>query len=187
MKNTIEQEEKQSDNSSETEETVKGESAFKSFDEFLQSQPEDIRGLYETTVSGLKNALDSERDNRKKLAEQVKALSTQAEKGSELEKQLTETVKLLQEAEQREAESKRQAKFAEQAIRPEVSCGNVKAAYALAVAEGLFSEQGEPDWKKLRSIAPELFRLNRTTDAGNTGKSTTSEDMNAVIRRQAGL
>lgn len=166
----------------ETEEKV----TYESFDAYLSEQPEEIKTLYETTVSGLKNALESERESRKKLSEQVKSLSTQATKGSDLEKQLVETTKLLQEAEQREAESNRLAKFTQQAIRPEVSCGNVKAAYALAVAEGLFSEQGDPDWKKLRTIAPELFRLNRTTDAGATGK-TTGDDINAALRKAAGL
>jgi len=164
-----------------------GEKAtFETFEAFLTEQPEAIKALYETTVSGLKSALESERESRKKLSEQVKSLAPQVEKGSELEKRLAETARMLQEAEQREAESSRHAKFIDQAIRPGVNCTNPKAAYALATAEGLFSEQGEPDWEKLRTLAPELFRVAGITAAGATGK-VTGDDINALIRRKIGV
>lgn len=158
---------------------------FESFDSFLANQPDDVKALYEANVSGLKSALESERDSRKKLTEQVKSLLPQVEKGSELERKLAETAKLLSEAEQREAEISKRAKFAEEAIRPGVNCVNIKAAYAFAKAENLFSEQGEPDWKKLKELAPELFRNAPVTKAGASGK-TAGDDINAALRRAAG-
>lgn len=158
---------------------------FESFDSFLAEQPDNVKALYEANVNGLKSALESERESRKKLTEQVKSLSPQVEKGSELERKLEETSKMLREAEQREAEISKRAKFTEGAIRPGVNCTNVKAAYAFANAEGLFSEQGEPDWKKLKELAPELFRSTVVTKAGASGK-TAGDDINSALRKAAG-
>lgn len=159
---------------------------YGSFDEYLSTLEEPIVKLYEENISGLKNALESERENRRKLSEQVKKLNPLAEKGSEIEQKLTETVKLLEEAEQRSVELQRRALFAEQAIRPEVSCSNVRAAYALAVSEGSFDRDGNPDWDRLREIAPELFKTTSQTNAGNNSKPK-PHDINAAIRRAAGM
>lgn len=160
--------------------------SFESFDQFVQTLNEPLQQLYSSNISGLKNALESEKENRRKLSEQVKALSPAVEKGSELERKLAETAKLLEEAEQRSIEFNRRATFAEQAIRPGVNCSNVKAAYALAVSENLFTEDGEPKWKELQKLAPELFRVTKQTNGGNTEQSV-SNDINAAIRRAAGI
>jgi len=92
--------------------------AFETFEAFLESAGEPIKVLYNSHVSGLKNALEMEKDNRRKLSEQVRTLATQAEKGSELETKFNETLKTLQEAEQRSEENARRANFAEQAVFP---------------------------------------------------------------------
>jgi len=160
--------------------------AYNSFEEYLQTAEPAVKELYETHISNLKNALNAERENRRKLSEQLKELAPKAEKGSELERKLAETAKLLEEAEQRSTEYNRRATFAEQAIRPGVNCSNIKAAYALAVSEGLFDEDNSPKWKELQKLAPELFRATKQTNAGNTEKSDSS-DINAAIRRAAGI
>jgi len=162
------------------------EQSYGSFEEFVNTLDEQKKELYSNHISGLKNALKNEKENRRKLAEQVKALSPAVEKGSELERKLAETAKLLEEAEQRSTEYNRRATFAEQAIRPGVNCSNIKAAYALAVSEGLFDEDNSPKWKELQKLAPELFRATKQTNAGNTEKSDSS-DINAAIRRAAGI
>lgn len=160
--------------------------SFSSFDEFVNTLDEPVKELYNSHISGLKNALDSEKENRRKLSEQVKALSPAVEKGSELEKKLAETAKLLDEAERRSVEYNRRATFAEQAIRPGVNCTNVKAAYALAVSENLFTEDGSPKWKDLQKLAPELFRVTNLSNGGNAEQAV-SNDINAAIRRAAGI
>lgn len=160
--------------------------SFESFDEFVNTLDEPVKALYSNHISGLKNALESEKENRRKLSEQVKALSPAVEKGSELERKLAETAKLLEEAEQRSVEYNRRATFAEQAIRPGVNCSNVKAAYALAVSEGLFDDSNAPKWKDLQKLAPELFRVTKQTNGGNTEQAV-SNDINAAIRRAAGI
>jgi len=176
---------KQGDNNSDQNDQDQ-KSEYDNFDAYLATLEKPIVELYETSVSGLKKALSSERDNRRKLSEQVKKLSPLADKGSEIETKLTETVKLLEEAEQRSVEAQRRANFAEQAIRPEVSCTNVRAAHALAVSEGAFNEDGTPQWDRLRELAPELFNTSIQTDAGRRTKTTPS-DINSAIRRAAGI
>lgn len=164
-----------------------GNEELQTFEQYIEAQPEKVKSLYEKHVTGLKGALESERSNRRKLSDQLKELTPKVEKGSELESKLAETVRLLEEAEQRSAELNKRAMFAEQAIRPDVGCSNIKACYALAVSENLFTDKGEPKWAELRSIAPELFRsMNKQTDGG-AQKPAVTNDINAAIRRAAGL
>ena len=170
----------------ETKDQSEQKQTFESFDQYVSTLDEPLQQLYTSNIAGLKNALESEKENRRKLSEQVKALSPAVEKGSELEKKLAETAKLLEEAEQRSTEYNRRATFAEQAIRPGVNCSNVKAAYALAVSDNLFTEDGQPKWKELQKLAPELFRVTKQTNGGNTEQSV-SNDINAAIRRAAGI
>jgi len=170
----------------ETKDQSEQKQTFESFDQYVSTLDEPLQQLYTSNIAGLKNALESEKENRRKLSEQVKALSPAVEKGSELEKKLAETAKLLEEAERRSNEYNRRATFAEQAIRPGVNCANVKAAYALAVSENLFNEDGSPKWKELQKLAPELFRITKQTNAGNLNEAVSS-DINAAIRRAAGI
>jgi len=117
---------------------------------------------------------------KKTLSAQLKELLPKAEKGSELEAQLTETVSKLESAERRAA-------FAEQAIKPEVSCSNVKAAYALALADNLFDKDGNPDWTTIKQTAPELFRKPSSTDGGAGNRQPPKEDIYTAAMRAAGL
>jgi predicted nuclease with TOPRIM domain len=151
----------------------------KDFESWLDGQDDKVKELYQTHTSGLKSALEKERGERKDLSDQLKELLPKAEKGSELEKQLTETVGKLEAAEKR-------ASFVEQAIKPEIGCVNVKAAYALALADDLFDKHGDPDWDELKKSAPELFRKAGKTDGGAGGDKTPGNDINAAIRRAAG-
>lgn len=157
------------------------------FDMWLESQPEELKTkvteLYETNVSGLKTALKSERDEKKELSAQLKELLPKAEKGSELEKQLTEMASKAESAERR-------AFFAEEAIKPEIGCRNIRAAFALATAEDLFDKRGNPNWGEIKTQAPELFGAG--TANANAGANTNKDpkpkqnDMNAFIRGSTG-
>lgn len=160
--------------------------AYNSFEEYLETAEPTVKELYEKHISSLKNALNAERDNRRKLSEQLKEIAPKAEKGSELERQLAETAKTIEELEQRSREYERQAQFASEAIKPEIGCVNVDAAYALAVVKGLFNQEGKPLWNELKKSAPQLFRseATSTTAAGRSGK--VADDINAAIRRAAG-
>ncbi len=56
--------------------------------EYYQAPDEPVKELSSTHIAGLKNALNAERESRRKLSEQLKKLMTKAEKGSELEQKL---------------------------------------------------------------------------------------------------
>ena len=153
---------------------------FESFEQFLEKQPESVQKLYETHTSGLKSALQKERDSKKDLDDQLKAATAKAEKGSDLEKTLLELQK-------QSAASERRARFAEEAITPEIGCTNVKAAFALAVAEDLFKKSGDPDWEAIKKAAPELFKKPGSTTSGKAGDGTGEDgkpkrSMNDLLR-----
>lgn len=151
------------------------------FDEWLASQDEAVRTAYEEHITGLKATVRATRDERDGLAKQIKDLLPKAEKGSELEKSLTEFGAKLEAAERRAA-------FMEDAIKPGIDCRNPKAAFALAMADNLFTRSGAPDWKAIQEVAPELF--GKYTPPGNAGTGTgappKTTDMDTLIRQKAG-
>ena len=152
------------------------------FESWLGSQDETVKGLIDAHIKGLKSALESERAQRSDLARQLRDVTAKAEKGSELEKALMEVSTQLEAAERRAA-------FYEEAGRPEIGCLNPKAAFALAQAEDLFDKRGRVDWEALKASAPELFRPR--VPQGNAGLGTSGpppahKSMNDFIRRAAG-
>lgn len=151
-----------------------------SFESFYGGLDETAKGLIDGHITGLRSALDSERQQRNGLAKQIKELAAKAEKGSELEKQLTDASAKLELAERR-------ATFYEDAAQPQIGCTNAKLAFILAQTENLFDRQGRPDWAAIKSTAPELFRSSvGSADGGAGGQKRTALDMNAAIRRAAG-
>lgn len=153
------------------------------WDEWLEEQPEPVRQAYERHTSGLKSALQSERQERKKLANQLRDLGKQAEEGSELQTRLSETVSALEEAEAK-------AQFFEDAANANVA--NLRVAWVYAKSEGLVDKRtGLVDMARLRQDAPQLFER-KTPPPGNAGRGqhdpvTPVVDMNSLIRQRAGL
>lgn len=152
------------------------------FDAWLGEQPDHVRSGLESHTSGLKSALEQERQQRKEFSKQLRELSSKAEAGSEAQKALGEMSSRLEQAEQRAA-------FYEQAGKPEIGCTNSRAAFLVAQAENLFTRTGEPDWSAIRAAVPEFFT--RKTPPGNAGNGASAPpapvaDMNTFIRRAAG-
>lgn len=149
------------------------------FDSWFESQSEEIKGLIDSNVSGLKSALDSERNERKLLAKQIADLKGKAEKGSDLEKQL-ETLNA-----QLEAQSTKAA-FYESAP---ADVANMKLAW-MAAQDGHTDKKGNVDWNSLRSAYPELFRKTVTPPAnagnGRGQEGGNQQSMNSFIRKAAG-
>src|SRR4029453_2384514 len=149
---------------------------------FSKLPPHEQEGLDNYTAS-LKNALESERAERKKFSKELREVTAKAERGGEMEKTLGEMSTRLEQAEQRAA-------FYEEAGRAEIACSNPKAAFLVASAEGLFTKRGDPDWPAIKAAAPELFGR-KTTPPGNAGSGSNGPpavggDMNAFIRAAAG-
>lgn len=153
------------------------------FDNWLGEQPEHVRKGYEGKTQGLHSALETERNQRKEFAKQLKELSAKAEKGSEAERALGEMSSRVELAEQRAA-------FYEDAGKPEIGCSNPKAAFLVAQADGMFKRSGEPDWNAIKQAAPELF-VSRKMPPGNAGSGNGAPapkggSMNDYIRAAAG-
>jgi len=151
------------------------------FDEFLATQPETVRALADSYAGSLKSALNSEREERKAMAKQLRDATAKAEQGSASQKLLEEISGKLDATEKRAA-------FFESASVPAVGCVNPRAAYLVASAEGLFKKSGEPDWAALQAAVPELFRKPGQANAGNgTGAPPPAKaSMNDFIRAAAG-
>jgi small-conductance mechanosensitive channel len=155
--------------------------AVESFDGWLAGQTEPVKALLTQHTSGLKSALDAERNERKAQAKQLRDALAKAEKGSETER-------ALQDITERVAQAERRASFFEEASRPDVGCTNVRAAYLVATAESLFTKAGDPDWKRIKDEAPELFQRKQSiANAGNgTQAPPKTGGMNDFIRRSSG-
>ncbi len=151
------------------------------FDDFYKTLDESKRKVVDEHVTGLRTALQSERDEKKNLAAQLRDAQSKLEKGSDAERQLGELAEKAERATNR-------AVFVEEAIRPEVGCVNPKAAFLLAEADQLYKKSGEPDWEAIKKAAPELFR--GTSTRGNAGNGTDNPpdkiSMNDFIRKAAG-
>jgi len=157
------------------------EKAPATWEDILGTLPETQKQLYDQHVASLKNSVQATRTERDTLAKQMKELASRAEKGSEAEKELEKLSRDLETA-------NRRAQFAEDAVKPEIGCTNIKAAWLLAQAEDAFDKKGNPDWAIIKASAPELFM--KPAQRGHAGAGTDSPpqtaDMNAFIRRAAG-
>lgn len=151
------------------------------FDKWYGSLDDATRDLFNDHVDGLKSALTSERNERKKLAAQIKELSGKADKGSELAQQLEQLTGNMGKLDQK-------AQFYEDAHSADVA--NLKLAWVAAQEFDLLGKDDKVDFNKLREAAPELFRKKVTPPAnagnGNNQAGTTQPTMNSFIRRAAG-
>lgn len=163
------------------EKTNANETQALDFEEWLKEQDESVRSAFEEHVKGLKSALETEREQRKAFAKQLREAMSKAEKGSEAREALE---KALQKAEAAE----RRANFYVEADKAGVS--NLHLAYLAAQADDLLDENGYADFDELKARYPELFKktaipsANAGAGAGQSSSSTKS--MNEYIRRAAG-
>lgn len=152
------------------------------YDDWYKAQPEEIRNMLDSNISGLKSALDNERKTRGDLEKQLRELAGKAEKGSEAEKRLMELADQMGEAD-------RKADFYEAAHAAGVS--NLKLAYLVALQDDLFDKRGNANFDQMKKDYPELFGLKKIPD-GKAGNGTDGNkpaghgDMNAWIRKAAG-
>lgn len=151
------------------------------FDKWYGSLDDATRDLFNDRVDGLRSALTSERNERKKLAAQIKELSGKADKGSELAQQLEQLTGNMGKLDQK-------AQFYEDAHNADVA--NLRLAWLAAQDLDLIGKDGKVDFNKLREAAPELFRK-KVTPPANAGQGagqagTTQPTMNSFIRKAAG-
>lgn len=124
--------------------------------------PKEAQELIATRESGLKTALDSERDARKDAEKDLRAVAKDLEEGSEAQKKVLTLADDV-------AEGTKKADFYEDAHKAGVS--NLKLAFLVATDEGLFDKRGNANFDKLKEGFPELFGKKRVTDS-NAGDGT---------------
>lgn len=151
------------------------------FDKWYGGLDDATKDLFDDHVDGLKSALTSERNERKKLAAQIKELSGKADKGSELATQLEKLTGDMGKLDQK-------AQFYEDAHNADVA--NLRLAWLAAQDLDLIGKDGKVDFNKLREAAPELFRKKVTPPAnaaqGATQAGAAQPTMNSFIRKAAG-
>ena len=154
-----------------------------SFEAWLGQQDETVKGLITSHTTGLKSALDSERESRKGLERQLREAAAKAEKGSEAQAQLTKLADDLGTATKR-------ADFYE--VASAAGCSNLKLAW-LAVQQDadLMDSRGTVRVEALKAAYPELFKTGTPAPKGHAGSGAgqggaPQKDMNAFIRSAAG-
>ncbi len=160
----------------------KGEAA-PSYKEWFEKQPKEVKELVTENEAGLKGALTSERESRKDLETKVRDLAKDAEKGSDLEKQLTLVADDLESANSK-------TDFYEEAHSVDIT--NLKLAWLLVESTpDLVDKRGNVDFDAMKKSNPELFAKIAPKPEGSGGEGTgsqspSSDDMNARIRKAAG-
>lgn len=171
---------KQADDQSKDKDKEKGKAlAWKPWHDAL---PKEAQELIATRESGLKTALDSERDARKTAEKDLRDVAKKLEEGSEAQK---EVLKLADDV----ADGTRKADFYEDAHKAGVS--NLKLAFIVATDEELFDKRGNANFAKLKEGFPELFGKKPIVDpnAGDgTGKTLDGKKagMSEYIRAASG-
>jgi hypothetical protein len=154
------------------------EQSNETFEGWLAAQPDGVKALYNSHASGLKSALDTERETRKGLEKQLRDMAKKAEQGSEAQRLLTEQADKLSTLE-------RQTSFYAEAHAAGVR--NLRLAYIAATTAGLIDDKGRADFGRMKADFPELFLsppAARAGDGSNGGPKPLT--MNEQIRRAAG-
>lgn len=146
--------------------------SYGTYEEWFESQTDDVKTLINEHTNGLRSALKAERDNAKALNSQLKELQGKADKGSELEQQLNSLQAKL-------TESERHATFIDGATG--AGCTNAKACYKLAKADPeLWKRDGSPDWDAIKETAPEFFQKKQSSGSAGSG---TDKDPNTGAKQ----
>jgi len=149
------------------------------FDTWLPNQDDAVQGMIESHTSGLKSALQRERDARKSFENQLKDAIKAADDGSELQQQLQAMSNANEELTQKTAAYEA---FAVAGI------SNFKLAWLAASEMGAIDKKGNVNLESLRTSYPELFGTKRAgAPAGNAGSGTGGQppksfSMNDAIR-----
>ena len=152
------------------------------WDTFMGAQTEEVQGLYQSNIEGLKSTIKATRSERDTMANELRDAAGELEKGSDAEGKLLDMAGKVEAAEKR-------ATFAEDALKPEIGCTNPKVAYLVALAGDLFDRRGNPDWDAIKKASPETFKekLPKVDGGEGTDKIPTGKgDMNTFIRSRAG-
>lgn len=119
-------------------------------------QKAQVDAWHNDQSSGLKSALQTERERNRTARQQIEteirasAKSAAESKNVELEKRLTEQADAL-------VTAQKEANFYEGAFASGVRRNMLRPAWQMVQADDLWKKNGEPDWDELKSKYPEFF------------------------------
>lgn len=152
-------------------------------------QGEPVQTLITSHTSGLKSALDNERQQRKGFEKQLKDLSKKADEGSDLRESLDRLSADVETANAR-------ADFFEAASDPTLGLRDARLAWSILQSDlEAFTRRGKPDFEALKAAHPILFEKPRAANPpASAGSGTQSpapnksanERMNDFIRGARG-
>lgn len=152
------------------------------FEDWLGQQDEGVQGLVNDHITGLRSALQSEREQRRTFERELRDVARQLDEDSEARQQLETMANNLD-------ASERRAEFYEAAHAAGVS--NLRLAWlAVQQDESLSDRRGNVNMTRFREQYPELFQARTTppgqAGAGSQGNAPKSSNMNNIIRTAAG-
>lgn len=154
------------------------------FEGWIATQDEAVKGLLDTHTNGLKSALQSERESGTKLKSELKKLTKELDEGTEARKQLEGITAKLDE---------RDLQIAAYETLTAAGVTNLKLAWLAARESGAIDARGNINIETLKVEAPELFKK-AAPPPGNAGSgqnnglpATGPVDMDTLIRQQAGV
>lgn len=161
--------------------TGAGNSEPTTFEGWYGSQEDTVKSLVDGHISGLKNALNGERDRVKELSKQLKELSKGAEEGSALKEQLDSLSARLEEYEVQNAAYET---FARAGVL------DFRAAWLVAQDLGAIDKRGNVNLEMLRTEKPYLFAKppapRGDAGAGTSNGAPPTRSMNDFIRKASG-
>jgi DNA anti-recombination protein RmuC len=154
------------------------------FDGWIAQQDDAVRGLLDGHTSGLKTALQSEREQRSRLQSELKKVTRELEEGTDARKQLEGISARLEEVETQNAAYE---------TLTAAGASNLRLAWMAAQSSGAIDKRGNIQLETLKAEFPELFKKNATPPPGNAGSGQTNglpagnASMDDIIRRRAGV
>ncbi len=148
------------------------------YEDWFGEQTEEVKAMIEEHYKNLLNSVKATRDERDALSIELKKLAKEVDGNSEAGKQLGELRAKLE-------ASERKSNFIDEAVKQGVI--RPQAAFAIANTENLYTEDGKPDWEKIRDSVPELFKVSNTNNNAGSGTSNAlpKNNPNQIIRDAA--
>lgn len=147
---------------------------------WLDEQPKEVQTLLTENTTGLKSALDAERESRKGLEKDMRSLAEKAD--GDIKEALEGMAGKIESADQKTA-------FYEDAHAAGVT--NIKLAYLAAKSDDMFDRRGNVNFDTLQTEYPELFAGKAKIPKGGAGdghdnSNAPAADFDAAIRKAAG-
>jgi sugar-specific transcriptional regulator TrmB len=159
---------------------TKKEEVKTKYEVWLETQPDEVKELLKERFESLENTVKATREERDTFKGELKELAKKVTDDSEAGIQISELSKKLE-------LSERKANFIVEAVKNGAT--RPTAAYAIATAENLYDDKGNPDWNRIKESVPELFKVTNTSNNAGSGTNKNAlpnkNDFNNRVREAA--